>query len=324
MIKEITQNLELIDEGLAIDGIPIIKRPFQATWTFVREFVTEVHTEEDGSKHPGKLTEFASETWFQYLFAHVEQWYWARYGTRVDSSSTRQFQGITLIASTPFELQVPTLVTSPGAPGETAWLTWPDTVLSEEDVSKWIVNPPDLSSYSEESRLEAIKRATEIASKLRAIWCRLTGANLSDEIAKSLLEGVIIHLESASALILRYEKEGSFARAQWELQMACESAYKGLLQQRTGDFTESHDLFLLHDRSLPYSDSVPRGLLRKIPRWQEAVNFRYGQGDQPTIFGIVSWYKVALTVIAEILRNLEGLQFANVRIEIRKTPWLGE
>lgn len=299
-------------------------RPFQATWTFVREFVTEVHTEQDGTKQPGKLTEFATETWFKYLYAHVEQWYRARYGTRVDSSSTRRFQGIALFASTPFELQVPTTVTSPGVPGETVWLTWPDIVLSEEDVSSWIVNPPDLSSYKEESRLEAIKLATEVASKLRAIWSRLTGAYLIDEIAKSLLAGVIIHLESASALILRYEKEGSFGRAQWEVQMACESAYKGLLQQRTGNFVESHDLFTLHDRALPYSDSVPRELLRKLPRWQDAANFRYGQGDQPTIFGIVSWYRVALTIIAEILRNLKGLQLANTRIEIRKAPWLGE
>lgn len=191
-------------------------------------------------------------------------------------------------------------------------------------MTKWLIDPPNLESYNEKARLGAIESATEIASKLRAIWCHLTGARLSDEIAKGLLAGVIVHLESASMLILGRGKEGSFARAQWELQMACESAYKGLLQQRAGNFTESHDLFYLHDCCLPYSDSVPRNLLRKIPRWQEAANLRYGQGGQPTIFGIFSWYKVALTVIAEVLRNLEGLKLANVRIEVQKAPWLGE
>lgn len=322
MIDEISKHLELIDEGLALDGLPIHKRPFQATWTFVREFIIEVHTEQGGTKKPGKLTEFVSDTWFRYLYAHVEQWYRARYGTRVDSNSTRHVRGVTLIASTPFELQVPTTISYPGVPGETARLTWPDALLPEEDVTKWILNTPDLSSYNEESRLEAVSIATEIASKLRAISCRLTGAKLSDETAKGLLAGVIIHLETAAELILREGKEGSFGRAQWELQMACESAYKGLAQQRTGNFTESHDLFTLHDRCLPHSYTVQRELLRKIPRWQEAANLRYGQGDQPTIFGIFSWYKVALTVIAEILQNLEGLQLANIRIEIRKAPWL--
>lgn len=321
-MKEIYPHLELIDEGLALDGIPIKDRVFQATCTFVQKFIIEVDTGKDGVKKPGELAEFMSETWFKYLYGNVEKWYRARYGAKIDSSSTRHFQGVTLIASTPFELQVPTVVTYPGVPGNSAWLTWPDTVLNDEDVTKWLIDPPDLLSYSEKSRLAAIESATEIASKLRAIWCRLTGAALSDDIARGLLAGVIIHLESAGMLILNGKKEGSFARAQWELQMACESAYKGLTQQRTGSFTESHDLFTLHDRCLPYSDTVPRELLRKIPRWQEAANLRYGQGDQPTIFGIFSWYKVALTVIAEILRNLEGLQLANVRIEIQKAPWL--
>ncbi len=323
-MEEIYPHLELIDKGLAIDGIPIKKRIFQAAYTLVHEFIIEIKTEQGDVKKPGKLTDFASDLWFRYLYAHVEKWYRARYGSRVDRRSTRHFQGVTLIASTPFEMQVPKMVVYPGVPGETAWLTWPDEVLAEEDVVKWLVDSPDLSSYSLDSRLEAISLATEIASRLRAIWCRLTGANISDEIAKNLLAGVIIHLESASLLVLGVEKEGSFARAQWELQMACESAYKGLLQQRTGTFVESHDLFVLHDRSLPYTDSVPRELLRAVPRWQEAANLRYGQGDQPTIFGIFSWYRAALTIIAEVLHNLEGLKLANVRIEIMKAPWLGE
>jgi hypothetical protein len=324
LIKEIAQYLILIDEGLALDGLPIDKRPFQATLTFVREFVIEVHTEQDGAKKPLKLKEFASDTWFKYLYAHVEQWYRVRYGAKVDIGSTRHFQGVSLISNTPFELLVPTTVTYPCVAAETAWLTWPDTVLPEEDVTKWILNIPDLSTYKEESRLEAISLATEVASKLRAISCRLMGAHLMDDPAKGLLAGVIVHLESAGMLILRGGKEGSFARAIWELQMACESAYKGVLQQQTGSFAESHDLFFLHDCCLPYSENVPRELLRKIPRWQEAASLRYGQGDQPTIFGIFSCYKVALTVIAEVVRNLKGLQLANIRIEIQKAPWLGE
>lgn len=324
MIDKISQHLEIIDERLAFDEIPIKARIFHAAWMFVSDFVIEIDTGKEGLKKPGEITNYASERWFQLLYAKVEKWYRARYGAIVDNRSVRYFQGVTLIANTPFELQVPTTVVNPGAPGKTAWLSWPDTVLNEENATDWILNAPNNSSYSEESQLEAINLATEVASKLRAISCRLTGARSNDEITKGFLSGVTIHLESAANLIIRGRKGESFSRAQWELQMACECAYKGLLQQRTGSFVESHDLFFLHDRSLPYTERVPRELLSTIPRWKDAANLRYGQGDQPTIFGIFSWYRAVLAVIAEVLDSLEGLRLSNARIEIQKPPWLGE
>lgn len=320
MIEEITQHLELIDEGLALDGLPVNDRPFHAAWTFVREFVIEVDTG-NGLQIPGELTEFVSDPWFRYLYTHIEEWYRTRYGTRLDQQTPRTFNGVTLIASTPFELNVPVSITYPGVPGETVWLTYPDSVLNEEDVTKWFASLPNMACYSQKTRQKALQTATDVASKLRAISCRLTGADVSDDVARGFLSGVTVHLESASLLILREEQEGSFARAQWELQMTCESAYKGLLQQQTSNFTETHDLFTLHDHALPYSLSVPRNLLHALPRWREAADLRYGQGDQPSVIGIFKWYQTVLTIVAEVLRNLKRIDLANTRIEIRKAPW---
>lgn len=322
MREELISHFELIDESLALDAIPVSERPFEATWFFVRNFVIEACDSLEGPKPPGKLSEYMGSRWFQALYSEVEEWYRMRYGDRLDQRTNKSMKGVTLVASTPFELQVPTTTVRTGNPGETVWLSFPDAMLDEDDVVAWFVNPPNLNHYSDEAQIVARKTATAVASRLRAISCSKKGANVTDDITKGFLSGVTVHLESACSLILQEDGE-SFARAQWELQMACESVYKGLLQQQMGGFPETHDLFVLHDRALPYLANVSRELIHKLPRWREASDLRYGQGDQATVFGIFEWYKTTLTIVSEVLSNLKGIKLANTRIEIRKAPWLG-
>jgi hypothetical protein len=106
--------------------------------------------------------------------------------------------------------------------------------------------------------------------------------------------------------------------------MACESAYKGLLQQHTGTFPDHHDLFMLHKEAEALAGRVPQEWLRALPRWREAANLRYGLGDEvPTIVGIVEWYNLTLKIIGGVLDGLKGYKLDQAAIKLKMPAWLG-
>jgi hypothetical protein len=207
--------------------------------------------------------------------------------------------------------------------GKTVILSWPGSVAKSENPLDWLIDPPTLASYSATALSQARKDCTRTANYIRAISCRFTGAELVDDTTRAVLAGVKIHLQSAAQLILREDEDGRLPRAQWELQMACESAYKGLLQQRTGTFPEHHDLFVLNKAAAPYTGRVANEWLRELPRWGDAANLRYGLGEStPTINGIFHWYNVTLKIIAGVLANIAGQRLENATITIKMPSWL--
>lgn len=286
------------------------------------DHVPEIRFGDDRARSPGQPAEFIGEPWFRAIYSQVEDWYRVRYGARAGQRGNGIIRGVSLVAGTAFELRVPITVTEPGRPGETVWLSFPDRVLPTDDPSKWIVTPPDWSTYSADIVSDSRSTATTVAGLLRRISSRLMGAQLEDATVRSLLAGIRLHLQGAATLILNTDEEGSFARAQWELQMACEVAYKGLRQQQTGAFLEKHDLFLLHDSVTLAQGSVRRQWLSELPRWHEAANLRYGLGDHPTVAGMFHWYLTTLMIVAGICENLKGLNLTQAQFEIGKAPWL--
>jgi hypothetical protein len=287
----------------------------------VKDFIPTVTVDAKGPRSPGEAGEFTQQPWFKHIYGHVEIWYRGRYGRRVDSHSISQWRASTLIAATPFVLYVPVTRSQVEVAGESAWLSFPDRVHPDENVLEWIQAAPDWASYSQETRSKGAADAATVAGLIRRITCRLTGTDVSDRTARNLLAGIAIHLQSASDLIMREGAEGGFARAQWELQMACESAYKGLLQQKNGSFSETHDLFTLHDVSRISEESVNRAWLRDLPRWNESANLRYGIGDHPTVVGIHHWYLVTMKIIAGVAENLRGVNLSQARLLLRRPPW---
>ena len=128
---------------------------------------------------------------------------------------------------------------------ESAWLSFPCNVLQDEVPLKWVVRPPNYKTYSQKD-IDTFHKVIKVrAQRIRAITGRIICADVTNPDTLAILEGVQLHLQSVTALILRDHEKGRFARAQWELQMACESAFKGVLLQHTGKFPEHHDLFVL-------------------------------------------------------------------------------
>ena len=314
--------LDLIDQELGFDEVAVNQRPFKAACKLVQDFIPEVRIGDEPPKPPGKMTEFINEAWFKDIYNEVQTWYGNRYGERTSSSGPDSMVGVTLVASTPFEFRAPITASRIEVEGETSWLSFPSALLPDDNVRDWIVRPPNWDSFSLSTIKKSDKDLKEVATLLRRISSRLIGASLKDDKVRNILAGVKIHLRSAAILIANEGQEGSYARAQWELQMACESAYKGLLQQKTGSFPEIHDIFVLNDHANLPEKSVKHQWIKNLPRWGEAAELRYGLGEHPTIVGIFFWYKQTLKIIAGVFENLDGLNLSKAQLLLKKPPWI--
>lgn len=314
--------LDLIDLSLGFDEVAVNQRPLKAACKLVEDFIPSIRFGEESPRSPGKFSEYCDEDWFKNLYTHVEKWYNYRYGERVSASKRDTMIGVTLIAGTPFEIRVPITASQIEFEGKSSWLSFPATLLPDDQVRDWIHTPPKWETFADEIVRQADKDMRDVATLLRRISCRMVGASLNDAIVRNILAGVRIHLRSAAILISNEGQEGSFARAQWELQMACESAYKGYLQQKEQGFPETHDLFRLNEITNLPNATRWHELIKTLPRWCEAANLRYGLGDHPTIFGIFYWYKQSLKIIAGVFENLDGINLTEVRLLIKKPHWL--
>lgn len=316
-------HLQLIDERLALDGKPVSTRVLSAALIFVREFILKVKVGREVTKSPGNVEDFTNEDWFRTIYSVVEAWYETRYGLRMQNIGNNAFHSFVLFAGTPFELCVPTTVSRPDSSKESVWLSFPCNLLSDEVPLKWIVRPPNYETYSQKD-IDAFSKVINVrAQRIRAITGRLIGADGTNPDAVAILEGVQLHLQSVTALILRDHEKGRLARAQWEMQMACESAFKGVLLQYTGKFPEHHDLFVLLKEAQPYIGRVASEWLQELPRWQDAANLRYGLGDEnPTIFGIDYFYNLSIKIISGVLSGTKGLNPEKIEINLKKPSWL--
>lgn len=314
--------LDLIDHLLGFEEIAVSQRPFPAARKLVEDFIPEVRHGDEPPRSPGSVLDFTKELWFKNLYSDVQKWYANRYGDRVNASRTASTTGVVLVASTPFEINVPITESQIEVEGETAWLSFPAEVFPNDDVESWVVCPPNWNVYPDEiiEIFEAdIKR---VSTLLRRISCRLLGLSTEEKTVIRMLAGVKIHLRSAASLIMNEGQEGSFARAQWELQMACESAFKSYLQQKTASFPETHDLFRLNELAKLPNQTAMHDWIKLLPRWCDSANLRYGLGDHPTITGIFAWYHCSLKIIAGVVENLEGINLTEARLLIQKAPWL--
>lgn len=314
--------LDLIDQSLGFDEVAVNQRPLKAARTLVDEFIPSICFGDEPSRSPGSFSEYSNEEWFKNLYSHVKKWYSNRYGERASTSKRDVMNGVILVAGTPFELRVPITASQIEVEGESSWLSFPAALLPSDQVRDWIQTPPNWDSFPSDILKKADKDMRDIATLLRRISCRMVGASFKDEIVRNILAGVRIHLRSAAILICNEGQDGSFARAQWELQMACESAYKGYLQQKEENFPEIHDLFRLNEIANLPNMTKGHDLIKTLPRWCDAAKLRYGLGDHPTAVGIFYWYRQSLKIIAEVLANLDGIDLAEVRLLIKKPQWL--
>lgn len=318
----IADRLPSLDSLLAAEGVPLSHRPFQAAIEFVQLYVLDVRGENVSGSPDLSSSDLYSQDWFRAVYRDVEAWYERRYGPAFTKSVSRTITGLVVMWDTAFEIQVPISITRPGTPGKTIWLSFPDTVLAAEDPTLWLPASPNLDSMRYSERAKFVASCRQVASLLRSILVSAMGIPQDDSIVRGFLNGLRINIEAAAEHPLRNVRRGSLSQACWNVQLACEFAYKALLQQTTGSFIETHDLFVLHDRPSLQHLSLHRDLLKRLPRWERMVELRYGQGEEPSMRAFSRAYLAMLQIVATVLRPIVRTRFENAAFEIGKAPWL--
>lgn len=308
--------LELIDQDLAHAEVTLGERPFKATVRFVRDFVMAVNLGGEPEVPPASLPELLEAPWTASLFIEVNKWYRDRYGSAVDQHSDAS-TGFVLLYGSPFELRVPLVESAPEEPGKTSWLTFLNEVRGEDDPTAWIVNPPALADV-QHIEMAAVH---EVAGLLRSINVKLLGIPSADQSARGLLRGIPVHLRAAADLAMRPWRDGAKERGFWELQMACECAYKGLMQVTTGAFRETHDLFALFDDAAPYGVKLLRDMIKDLPRWRDSKSLHYGQAPQPSLGYYYHAYRTTLRIVDSVLEPAVTLDLSRASLKLAADSW---
>jgi len=317
--QRLAEALPPIDEKLAAAGLAINQRPTHAAIEFVDHFVEAVREGESPAIRPGEFGSYFATKWFAAIYAAVDKWYRTRFPSAFAQKADHSLTGVVMIAGTTFGLRVPRNTFRPSEKADCIWIGFPDDVRNEEDPISWIVNPPNLAHLTPAQRKEAKSNARLVAGRLRFISSGLTAMMRSDESFDGFRAGILPRLTNAANLLISGSSE-AVQQSFWEMQIACESALKGLQQQRTKTFKPTHDLFVLYDGIDPHPE-FKRDTLKRLPRWEDASNLRYGQGDKRSCTDAIKSYEGTLVIVAGAVASMDRVGLGNAQFEITRPLW---
>ena len=316
------EALDLIDRELADAEFELRNRPLTAAKIFVTDFVRMV-TAGRGQEEaePGELKDYVHSEWFKLIYARTVAWYRGRYGAAMQIEGGATVGGVVVILGTPFLLRVPLVTKRPGKPGETIWVCFPNEVEHDEDALGWIEQGPNIASLPRGDGMKARRLAEEVAGNLRAIQMRIGVVDTISDSVGEFRDAIIPYLDRAATQIVQARPE-TLKHAHWDMQMACETAFKMLSQQRSGSHPKSHDLYHLLDK-LPGDKPFARQQLKMIPCWGKMAEWRYGKGPQVSIAETFSRYRATLRIVRALAEVADSvISLGGARIEIGPAPYL--
>ncbi|GGE83571.1 hypothetical protein [Niveispirillum cyanobacteriorum] len=329
-IIEIVERIieEIIDPYFEKIGISLSDRSFHAAMDIAKNYIIEIQEGDKPAEKPDLTTDFVATPWFKIIFRATNAWYKNKFGKALEHKKERT-RGIVLIYGLPFEILIPTTTSRPGKHGpgrhmETVWIRFPDIILDDEDILSWIVNSPNIDAMPPDVVVDVRQQITDIATSIRSIKTNFMASGGNNEVL-GLKSNTLASLQAFPDLICASDPK-RIQRSYWEIQMACESAFKAVTLQRTGKFKHTHDLFLLYDE---LNDASPldfnRDALKAIPNWGEMVDLRYAQGVRENLLECFKCYRQSLFIISKLARcsGPGGFSnFGNAEFEIRRPPWL--
>ena len=318
--QALQEALPLIDRDLASAGVKIPQRPTHAAMEFVETFVLAVREADGTQSEPVGFASYADSKWFAAIYASVLKWYRARFGAACEGEGDIRLRGVISINETTFAVHVPRFRTRKSQTPNRVWFGIPDNIGDNEDPMSWVKLAPDLNHLSDAESQKAQSDARSVSERLRFINSAITGISDSSEALRGFLTGILPRLAHAADMLTTGTND-TLQQAFWELQLACENALKSVQQQRTNSFKSTHDLFALYDGISP-APKLSRELLKKLPRWEEAAELRYGQGNHKTRSEAMSAYNAALSIVVGAMDSLERAKVGKAEFELQRPPWM--
>ncbi len=315
----IAERLPLHDEYLAKAGVDLQERPFRATLDYIESWIVAIDLGDGELIEPG-APEMVKTRWFGMILRSVQKWYRQRYGDAMTESTEHTLTAFVLVWSTAFQLSIPSIIPDPEGPSGSAWLRFPNKVLPVETPLKWIRPAPATEQLSPSERHELEVTATEVATLMRSINVAILGIPHNSTDLAGLLTAAHSHLTSSAAKAIQ-GGHPSLEIGCWDLHMAAECSLKAYVKVQTGSFPKSHDLnhlFRLTSNGLPQLQPAD---LKRLPPWQVAVAYRYGDGPQLSVVAFFEMYRAVLRIVHAALNPLVTFRLSDVRIDLARLPW---
>lgn len=311
--EAIQESLPVIDEILAYQQIGLRQRPFQASIMFVSECIVEIRgdSKEDFFKKP----------WFKEIYSIIDAWYLDRYGNAIKNTDDHSLSGVVMAYHTPFELAFPITISRSETPGETAWLTFPNEVLDEENIHSFFVSPPNICKLEDKELNKVNDDIKRIVKQTRSIGINIMSANKVDTQTSMMAASINGHIQKTAHDILSMAS-ASLSVSFWELHLAAEKAFKVYLRQREHQPPNIHELVDLFQICNTYGLIVNETSLYKLPSAKEAIKLRYGEGISRSINDAIECYNSMLDIVNDITKSLKReITFNNASFLFRKGPW---
>lgn len=309
-----------IDAGLERSEMSLTERVLTAATIFVDEMILEIRNG-DTIEEKTKTTDYVVRPWFAIIYHHVENWYREHYGEALHANESGRAHGYVLVRSLPVSLIVPLTRSRVETPGESAWLSFPKEVESDEDPLQWLGKSPNVATLGNCDRSALIKDASEIATALRSIRVNSMGVEPSDDTMYGLLNGIAGEFESAAQKAVRNEAAGRPA-ALWNIHLAIERALKAFSQHKTRQFRETHNLFVLFDDVAAHGITADRNALKKLRRESDVIDNRYGLGDEPSIQEVFAAYRIGLKFVSGVVQSFKRkISIGGASFLLGKPPW---
>jgi hypothetical protein len=309
-----------IDAWLGQSDMSLTERLLNAATVFVDEIIIEVRNG-DKVEDKGSSTDYVTRPWFAIIYHYVERWYRERYGEALHVNEGGRAHGFVLVRNLPVELIVRLTRIRVETPGETAWLSFPKEVESDEDPLSWLGKSPNIAALGDADKESLVQDTSQVASALRAIRVNSMGIEPSGDVMYALLNGVPSEFESAAQKAIRNDASAR-PGALWNIHIAVERALKAFNQHKTGKFREIHNLFELYDDVAGHGITANRNLLRTLRRESEVIDNRYGLGDMPTIQEVFGAYKAGLTFVSSVVQSFKRkISIGGGSFLLAKPPW---
>ena len=311
--ETIYEHLPGLNEILENEKVPIHQRTFRAAYLFVELAVVAPDKE--------RRELIGSEVFRETIVPIVSDWYWEKYGNLCRDQRDRDLSGILASYAQPLLIKFPQTLSRIEIEGESAWLSFPDSLRDEESINDMAGNVLDLTRLEPASATALKVEASAVVGFSRSINLNLMSKDGLDGEAFSLAQTIWPHFEKAIRDILTLTPEGA-AAACWDLHLAVEKSYKVLIRSKKSGATPfGHDLKELHKGAVACGFSIDGTLMKRLPKDKKAISLRYAETlvDTSTAVG---HYKTALELVDQITRELpRKMKFNNGSFLIKMAPW---
>ena len=292
-------QLPVFDEEYSKKQVQLHERPFRAAVEIVQYCILEISND--------TKEKFAERPWFKKLYSDVDKWYRRKYGRSIEvTNSHNKATGVVSIYQTPFEVEFPFTMADKKkeAPPESVWIDWPNAVLPDENVTEYVINPPNFENMHEEVKKQAIKDIKHVITKMRSIRIHLMTADFESDSISSMTRTISSHLEKSSKDILQ-ASENSISTSFWEIQMSVEKILKAYISQHGKTPPQIHDLIeLTRIASEDDNISLNKALLKRLPPPKVVLALRYAPQRGFGIKEAMTAYKAGLDLVASVASQL--------------------